>query len=194
MTTAASSRRPSREIPHPPAAPRGGADRGSKKPAAPETARAAASTNGALAVVAAIKPEWTLVAPRPPGRERRVIDYPQATLMKGGREVRLNDHPMRMLAGLGGDVPPPHELPVRIFCDRDQQLVGFQRAEKGDAASWLCTRVKSKAKTATPTWRCGLGKTFSEQETAIPRMARRMVTFGGRIFGFSYAPSAEAAS
>lgn len=184
MKTAASS---GREIPHPPA--RGGAAPAEKPPAAAERApAAAAATNGALAVVAHIKPEWRLVPKRNPGPSRsHLVDFPQATLFKRGRQAKLNAHAVRMLAGLGGDVPPPAGLLVRLFVDTTNGLFGLRAAEKGDNEARSLSRDKNSR--GEKRWNVGLGRVLEEAGVEIDRPMRcRVVAFGQRTYGFSYRP------
>lgn len=125
--------------------------------------------------LARITPEWTLVLKkRPGGGKAKPVDYPRASLTKGGHLVLLNDHAARLLAGMGGTAMPPAEL---------------RRAEKGDDQAFTLGRRKNMV---SPTWGVVLRTTAIEKEAApTTRVHRRMRSFGSGIWGFHFGAEAQ---
>jgi len=170
-----------REPPHPRSTPPHSATEPVQRPAS-EVVAAVVSAEERLA---GITPEWRLVLKRRPGSSStKPVDYPQAALMKGGGRALLNDHAVRMLAGLGGSVPPPAQLLVRVFVDGKNRLVGFSRAEKGDDQAFVLTKEKKRA---APAWTIGLRRAI-EDGAPDKRIFRRVRAFGNRVFGFHFGP------
>ncbi len=129
-----------------------------------------------------IAPEWKLVLKKKPGGGAQVVDYPRAGLSKGGKQVLLNDHAVRLVAAVGSNLPP-QKLQVRVFYDPKHNLIGLSRADKDDDQAHTLSRSKNHAASwVVSVARAGIVNPPEQ------RVYGRLRTFGNRVYGFCFRP------
>ena len=131
------------------------------------------------------RPNWLLVPPRKPGT--RAETRPMGTIRKGARELALNEAAVRLLAGVGDKIPPPAQLYVRVFVDREKRLLGLSVTEKDDGCGRTLHRER-KGKGENQ-WAVGIRFVLeADGELLVKRTLRAPISsYGNRVFGLSFA-------